>query len=69
MHPVGMAANSIFALVYFGNLMLRFGNTIKTLNKKYKKFAAKVAIPTPVSPNFGINTKFKITRNSSRKPG
>ena len=60
-HPVGIAEISIFATVFVGNFMLRFGNTIIILNKKYKKFALKVAIPTPIKPNFGIITKFSIT--------
>ena len=31
------------------------------LSRQYRKFAANVAIPTPVSPNFGINAKLRAT--------
>lgn len=31
-----------------------------TLNKKYMKLAASVAIPTPINPILGIKTTFRI---------
>ena len=57
----GINAPNIFANLKVGNLNLKFGNTIMTLNIKYKKFAINVAIPTPIKPILDIKIIFKIT--------
>ena len=41
---------AILDIIKLGKINLNPGRTIITLNKKYKKFAPKVAIPTPTSP-------------------
>ena len=51
----------ILSTIFAGNLNLKSGSTIITLNKKYKKFAHNVAIPTPTSPYSGINAKLRTT--------
>ena len=57
---VGIAVNKILKIVFFGNFKFKFGIMIITLKSQYKQLAANVAIPTPLSPIFGIKTTFKI---------
>ena len=45
----------------YGNSIPNSGITIIELKKKYKKFAHNVAMPTPSSPNIGINDIVKTT--------
>ena len=57
----GINAAIILTIAFLGKYKFKLGITIKTLNSQYKKLAVNVAIPTPASPSFGINTKFNAT--------
>ena len=57
----GIPAISILTKVLYGNLNLKPGRTITIVNTKYITFAVNVAIPTPVTPYWGIKIIFSIT--------
>ena len=58
---VGINAVIIRSIIVPGKYTFKFGMMIIILNKQYRKLAENVAIPTPISPNFGIRAKVNPT--------
>lgn len=58
---VGIKATLILTSMFVGQRKFKFGITMSILNNQYKKLAENVAIPTPISPNFGISANVKNT--------